>query len=86
MGTSSLALAHLAAAGLDREALAVYGQLGFHLGCATPFGGIHKLGPGGLCALVAGTVRLGQYTGTGPPPGGHPPTRPWWTGWPGGGC
>ena len=64
MGTSSLALAYLAGAGLDREALAVCGQLGFHLGCATPFAGVHKLGPGGLCALVAGTVRLGQYAGS----------------------
>jgi asparagine synthase (glutamine-hydrolysing) len=64
MGTSSLALAYLAGAGMDKEALAVYGQLGFHLGCATPFAGVHKLGPGGLCALVAGTVRLGRYAGT----------------------
>src|SRR5450631_3695922 len=30
MGTSSLALAYLAGAGMDKEALAVYGQLGFH--------------------------------------------------------
>ena len=67
MGTSSLALAYLAGAGLDQEALAVYGQLGFHLGCATPFAGVHKLGPGGLCALVAGTVRLGQYARSCPP-------------------
>lgn len=74
MGTSSLALAYLAAAGLDRAALAVHSQLGFHLGCATPFGDVHKLGPGGLCALIAGTVRLGQYAGTCPPPaGGQPP-------------
>ena len=54
MGTSSLALAYLAGAGMDKAALAVYGQLGFHLGCATPFAGVRKLGPGGLCALVAG--------------------------------
>ena len=45
MGTSGLALAYLAGTGLDKEALAVYGQLGFHLGCATPFAGVHKLGP-----------------------------------------
>lgn len=67
MGTSSLALAYLAAARLDEEALAVHGQLGFHLGCATPFAGVRKLGPGGLCALVAGTARLGQYASPGPP-------------------
>lgn len=68
MGTSSLALAYLAAAGLDREAMAVYGQIGFHLGCATPFAGVHKLGPAGLCALVAGTIRLGDYGCPGLPP------------------
>jgi asparagine synthase (glutamine-hydrolysing) len=68
MGTSSLALAYLASAGLDQEALAVYGQLGFHLGRATPFAGVHKLGPGGLCALAAGAVRLGQYACPGLPP------------------
>ena len=93
MGTSSLALACLAAADVDQEALALYGQLGFHLGCGTPFEGVRKLGPGGLCALVAGAIRLGQYARTAPPPAwpasrGRPPRpgrrnrRPWRT-WPG---
>jgi asparagine synthase (glutamine-hydrolysing) len=62
VSTSSLALARCAGAGSDVESLAARSLLGFHLGDATPFPGVRKLGPAGICALTGGTVHLGAYS------------------------
>lgn len=61
VSTSSLALAYCAGADSSGEALAMYGLLGFYLGSATPFAGVHKLTAAELCVLDAGTVRVSRY-------------------------
>jgi asparagine synthase (glutamine-hydrolysing) len=61
ISTSSLALAYCANSKLDLESLAARSLLGFHLGESTPFSRLRKLGPGGICALADGKVRLGCY-------------------------
>ena len=59
--TSSIALARCTGTGLDHDSLAARSLLGFHLGESTPFSGVQKLGPGGICALANGKVSLGEY-------------------------
>ena len=61
ISTSSLALTCCAAAEPNGESLAARALLGFHLGDATPFAGVHKLGPAGICSLADGKVRFGHY-------------------------
>jgi asparagine synthase (glutamine-hydrolysing) len=61
VSTSALALARCAAAKPDGQAIAVQAMLGFHLGTSSPFAGIQKLGPAGLCALSRGQVHVTQY-------------------------
>jgi asparagine synthase (glutamine-hydrolysing) len=78
VSTSALALARCAAAQPDSQAIAVRAMLGFHLGNSSPFAGIQKLGPAGLCALRRGQVHVTQYASPWPEParpagGGAPP-------------
>jgi asparagine synthase (glutamine-hydrolysing) len=68
VSTSALALACCAAAGPDNRAIAVRAMLGFHLGTSSPFTGIQKLGPAGLCALSHGRVHVTQYASPWPEP------------------
>jgi asparagine synthase (glutamine-hydrolysing) len=62
LSTSSLALARCLGAGFNAENLAARSLLGFHLGGATPFSEVQKLGPAGICALARGAVYLGSYS------------------------
>ena len=64
VSTSSLALARCTGTEFDEEALAARCLLGFHIGDATPFAGVRKLGPGGICVLADGKVRLDRYDAT----------------------
>lgn len=65
ISTSSLALARCAGADLDRESLAARSLLGFHLSGASPYAGVRKLGPGGICVLADGKLHLGRYVDDG---------------------
>jgi asparagine synthase (glutamine-hydrolysing) len=62
VSNSALALARCADVKMDEEALAHRSLLGFHLAESTPFRGINKLGPGGVCVLSVGKVHVGMYT------------------------
>jgi asparagine synthase (glutamine-hydrolysing) len=77
VSTSALALACCAAAEPDAGAIAVRAMLGFHLGTSSPFAGIQKLGPAGLCVLSHGRVHATQYANPWPeqalPGRGAPP-------------
>jgi asparagine synthase (glutamine-hydrolysing) len=71
ISTSALELARLAAAPLDRTAMAAFAATGFHLGTATPFEGVRKLPAGSRWRLVKGVLEVNRYgvqEVTAPPP------------------
>ncbi len=68
VSTSALALACCAAAEPDVRAIAVRAMLGFHLGTTSPFAGIQKLGPAGICSLTRGRVHIANYADPWPEP------------------
>jgi asparagine synthase (glutamine-hydrolysing) len=68
VSTSALALATCASAAPDPDAMAVRSMLGFHLGTSSPFTGVRKFGPAGLCTLSRGQVHVTQYADPWPEP------------------
>jgi asparagine synthase (glutamine-hydrolysing) len=68
LSTSALALACCASAAPDPDAVAVRAMLGFHVGARSPFIGVHKLGPAGLCTLSRGQVYVTEYADPWPEP------------------
>ncbi|GAA2849278.1 hypothetical protein Acy02nite_00840 [Actinoplanes cyaneus] len=73
VSTSALALAALAGAGLDRQALAVQSLVGWQVGSRTVFAGVQKVPAGTLAVLEQGRVTLHRYVEEslavdGPPP------------------
>ncbi|MEV0899920.1 hypothetical protein [Actinoplanes sp. NPDC049802] len=73
VSTSAIALAELAGAGADRQALAVQSLVGWQVGLRTVFAGVHKVPAGCLAVLGDGQVTLHRYVREslavdGPPP------------------
>ncbi|GGR51518.1 hypothetical protein GCM10010168_82970 [Actinoplanes ianthinogenes] len=61
VSTSARALAALAGAGPDRQALAVQSLVGWQVGLRTVFAGVHKVPAGCLAVLEDGQVALHRY-------------------------